>query len=138
MERPRYDLTASGRRMRQIRSLRHISAKQVMEYMGFASEQAVYKWERGECFPQADNLLALARLYQVSPYELIITKEDSEESSFAWNCLRIRSGVSILHLTAGFIQHLVQCLLRFLLQHIRDLLIGLFTELLNSIRQRTF
>ena len=57
MERPRFDIVASGERMREIRRQRNISVKQVMEYMGFESTQAVYKWEAGKCYPQADNLV---------------------------------------------------------------------------------
>lgn len=47
MERPHFDIVASGKRMRQIRKQRNLSVKQVMEYMGFESTQAVYKWEAG-------------------------------------------------------------------------------------------
>ena len=72
MERPRFDIVASGERMRKIRRQRNISVKQVMEYMGFESTQAVYKWEAGKCYPQADNLVALAILYNVSPMELLV------------------------------------------------------------------
>lgn len=80
MERPHFDIVASGARMRAIRQERKISVKQVMEYMGFESTQAVYKWEAGKCFPQADNLLALAILYRVSPMELLV-EEDIASSS---------------------------------------------------------
>ena len=38
MERPRFDIVASGERMREIRRQRNISVKQVMEYMGFESQ----------------------------------------------------------------------------------------------------
>ncbi len=88
MERPHFDLAASGQRMREIRRDRNISVRQVMEYMGFESTQAVYKWEAGKCFPQADNLLALAVLYHVNPMELLV-EEDSLSSSC---CLRKRNG----------------------------------------------
>ena len=81
MERPRFDIVASGERMKEIRKQRNISVKQVMEYMGFESTQAVYKWEAGKCYPQADNLVALAMLYNVSPMELLV-EEDLESSSF--------------------------------------------------------
>lgn len=81
MERPHFDIVASGARMRQIRRQRNISVKQVMEYMGFESMQAVYKWEAGKCFPQADNLIALAMLYQVNPIELLVKEEDEMSSS---------------------------------------------------------
>jgi len=80
MERPLFSLKASGERMREIRIQRNISVKQVMEYMGFESTQAVYKWEAGKCFPQADNLVALAKLYRVSPTELLV-EEDLGSSS---------------------------------------------------------
>ena len=80
IERPRFDIVASGQRMKAIRQQRHISVKQVTEYMGFESTQAVYKWEAGKCYPQADNLVALAILYNVSPTELLV-KEDHVSSS---------------------------------------------------------
>ena len=84
MERPHFDIVASGARMRAIRQERKISVKQVMEYMGFESTQAVYKWEAGKCFPQADNLLALAILYRVSPMELLVEENRVSSSCHIW------------------------------------------------------
>ena len=84
MERPHFDIVASGARMRAIRQERKISVKRVMEYMGFESTQAVYKWEAGKCFPQADNLIALAILYRVSPMELLIEEDLVSSSSHIW------------------------------------------------------
>ena len=84
LERPHFDIVASGARMRAIRQERKISVKQVMEYMGFESTQAVYKWEAGKCFPQADNLIALAILYRVSPMELLVEEDLVPSSSHIW------------------------------------------------------
>ena len=84
MERPHFDIVASGARMRAIRQERKISVKQVMEYMGFESTQAVYKWEAGKCYPQADNLVALAILYNVSPMELLVEEDRVSSSSCLW------------------------------------------------------
>lgn len=84
MERPHFDIVASGARMRAIRQERKISVKQVMEYMGFESTQAVYKWEAGKCFPQTDNLIALAILYRVSPMELLVEEDLVSSSSHIW------------------------------------------------------
>lgn len=86
MERPRFDIVASGERMKEIRKQRNISVKQVMEYMGFESTQAVYKWEAGKCYPQADNLVALAILYNVSPMELLVEEDLVSSSSRLWGC----------------------------------------------------
>ena len=84
MERPHFDIVASGARMKMIRQQRNISVKQVMEYMGFESTQAVYKWEAGKCYPQADNLVALAILYNVSPMELLVEEDRVSSSSCLW------------------------------------------------------
>jgi len=56
-----------------------------MEYMGFESTQAIYKWEAGKCFPQADNLMALAKYYNVSPFELIVEEDARASSSVVLN-----------------------------------------------------
>lgn len=87
MERPRFDIVASGARMKEIRKQRNISVKQVMEYMGFESTQAVYKWESGKCYPQADNLVALAILYNVSPMELLVEEDLVSSSCCLWRIL---------------------------------------------------
>lgn|GEM_PF-6759771 len=80
MQRPYFDIVASGARMREIRKSRNISVTEVMEYMQFESTQAVYKWESGKCLPQADNLIALAMFYDVNPKELLV--EAGEASYF--------------------------------------------------------
>ena len=89
MERPCFDIVASGERMREIRRQRNISVKQVMEYMGFESTQAVYKWEAGKCYPQADNLVALAILYNVSPMELLVEEDLVSSSNHLWGDLLV-------------------------------------------------
>ena len=67
----------------------YISVKKVMEYMGFESTQAVYKWEAGKCYPQADNLVALAILYNVSPMELLVEEDLVSSSS------RLRRNIAV-------------------------------------------
>lgn len=88
MRRPHFSMEASGKKMREIRKSRNISVKQVMEYMEFESTQAVYKWERGKCFPQADNLLALAQLYGVNPLELMVEEDETSSSVFMFRAMR--------------------------------------------------
>ena len=88
MERPHFDIVASGARMKEIRRQRNISVKQVMEYMGFESTQAVYKWEAGKCYPQADNLVALAILYNVSPMKLLVEEDLASSSIFLCRSFR--------------------------------------------------
>lgn len=84
MMRPYFDPIASGRRMRDVRKSRGISVEQVREYMGFESVQSIYKWERGECYPQADTLIALSILYRVNPMELFTTGDAEASPVFLW------------------------------------------------------
>ena len=67
----------------------YISVKQVMEYMGFESTQAVYKWQAGKCYPQADNLVALAILYKVSSMELLVEEDHASSSSRLWGNITV-------------------------------------------------
>lgn len=97
MNRPYFDPVACGERMRHIRKMRHITVEQVGEYMGFESVQSIYKWERGECYPQADTLIALSFLYGVNPVEFFT--EDADASSFHL-CHRGRGKVHILYAVA--------------------------------------
>lgn len=69
--RPEYDMKKMGQKMKYYRKLRGFTVEDVREYMQFSSVQAIYKWESGKCFPSADNLLALAELYQVNPIDLM-------------------------------------------------------------------
>lgn len=87
MNRPYFDLVATGKRMRDIRKSRKFTVEQVREYMEFESVQSIYKWERGECLPQADTLIALSILYHVNPIEFF--QEDAEASSYVLNiCIK--------------------------------------------------
>ena len=74
-ERPEYDLAATGKNLRRIRTERMLSVDDVRRYMKLSSVQAIYKWERGGCFPSADNLLALAEFYEVNPAEILVRKD---------------------------------------------------------------
>ena len=80
IKRPEYDLKRTGEQIRKLRRERNISVDQIREYMKFGSSQAIYKWEKGQCFPQADNLLALAKLFDVNPNEIMVEKITHIES----------------------------------------------------------
>ena len=57
--RTEYDLKAIGRNLKHLRESRHLTVEQVREYLCLGSVQAVYKYESGTGYPQADTLLAL-------------------------------------------------------------------------------
>ena len=45
---PVLDLTATGKRIKEIRIEKHMTVNDICEYMGFENPQAVYKWQRGD------------------------------------------------------------------------------------------
>ncbi len=59
-----------GELLKEKREENHMTQEFVAEHLG-VSRQAVSKWERGISDPSTSNLLALAKLYDVSPEELL-------------------------------------------------------------------
>ena len=75
--RPEFDPRVIGQNLRRLRKEKKLSAEYVRDYLCFASVQAVYKQERGECFPQADTLLALMLLYNADLRDIVGINEIS-------------------------------------------------------------
>lgn len=79
--RPYFDPVETGKRMRTIRKNRKITVDAVREYLRLESVQSIYKWERGECYPQADTMIALSMLYEVNPMEFFCDGDISARSA---------------------------------------------------------
>lgn len=62
-------------RLVNLRKQNGLSQEQLAEKIG-VSRQAVSKWERSEASPDTDNLILLARLYNVSLDELLNTEDE--------------------------------------------------------------
>lgn len=64
-------------RLVQLRKKHGLSQEELAEKLGI-SRQAVSKWERAESSPDTDNLISIAKLYNVSLDEILKTDEDPE------------------------------------------------------------
>lgn len=64
-------------RLQQLRKEKGYSQEELAEKLGI-SRQAVSKWERAESSPDTDNLICLAKLYNISLDELLKTEDDVE------------------------------------------------------------
>lgn len=62
-------------RLVQLRKQHNLSQEELAEKLGI-SRQAVSKWERAEASPDTDNLISLARLYNISLDDLLKTDEE--------------------------------------------------------------
>lgn len=65
-------------RLQKLRKEKGYSQEELADALGI-SRQAVSKWERAESSPDTDNLIILARLYNMSLDELLYDSESDEE-----------------------------------------------------------
>ena len=81
MEYPVLDTKAIGVGIKKLRKENHLKVSDIADFMGFESEQAVYKWQRGESLPSVDNLYALSQLFDTSVDDILkgCREEDERE-----------------------------------------------------------
>ena len=80
MDYPVINTVATGRRIRELRKQKHLRVEDVSRFMGFESEQAIYKWQRGDSLPTVDNLYALSRLFGTTVDDILVG-DDMEEGA---------------------------------------------------------
>ena len=73
MKLPVVDMKQTGCNITLLRQQRGISVKQLQCMLGFATPQAIYKWQHGESLPTVDNLVALAAIFAVPIDGIIVT-----------------------------------------------------------------
>ena len=78
---PVLDAKATGNRIKELRRKHHIKVMDIANYMGFTTDQPVYKWQRGECLPSVDNLYALSRLFDTSVDNILCGSRERDEES---------------------------------------------------------
>ena len=71
---PIVNLAMTGANIRAIRKQRGLSVKDLQDIFGFATPQAIYKWQQGVTLPTVDNLVVLASVFGV-PMEKILVIE---------------------------------------------------------------
>ena len=62
---PVVDLNKTGQNIYILRERSGISVKELQELLGFATPQAIYKWQHGDSLPTVDNLVALSVIFDV-------------------------------------------------------------------------
>ena len=74
---PAIDMVATGRNIQVMRQQAGLSVKDLQDYFGFATPQAIYKWQHGAAMPTIDNLVALAMIFGVSMDDIIVVGADA-------------------------------------------------------------
>ena len=87
---PMIDKEKTGRRIKEFMELRGLSVRDVQQYFGFSTQQAVYHWLNGRSLPSIDNMYALSALLKVPMDDLICgNKEESVIDSAKVRRLRL-------------------------------------------------
>lgn len=74
MDIPMIDMEETGNNIIRLRERNGLTVKDIQNIFGFATPQAIYKWQHGSALPTVDNLVVLAFLFQVPMDEILVIK----------------------------------------------------------------
>lgn len=69
---PTIDLVATGINISRLREDAGMTVRDLQELFGFATPQAIYKWQHGAAMPTIDNLVVLAQALDVTIDEILV------------------------------------------------------------------
>ena len=69
---PTINLVATGQNIVRLRKAAGLSVKDLQDIFGFATPQAIYKWQKGAAMPTIDNLVVLAMVFRVKMDDIIV------------------------------------------------------------------
>ena len=69
---PVIDMVKTGQNIMNLRVAAGLSVKDLQDVFGFATPQAIYKWQHGTALPTIDNLVVLAAVVQVHMDEILV------------------------------------------------------------------
>ena len=72
MDLPTIDMIRTGENINKLRKQAGLSVKWLQNIFGFATPQAIYKWQQGAALPSIDNLVVLAAVLQVSLDDILV------------------------------------------------------------------
>ena len=70
---PVIDMVRTGQNIGRLRKQAGLSVRDLQDVFGFATPQAIYKWQRGVALPTIDNLVVLAAVLQVRLDDILVT-----------------------------------------------------------------
>ncbi len=73
---PTIDMVGTGENIMRLRVQNGYSVKDIQDVFGFATPQAIYKWQHGTAMPTIDNLVVLAALFHVHMDDILVINND--------------------------------------------------------------
>lgn len=75
---PTINMEATGRNIRRLREKAGLTVKDIQDIFGFATPQAIYKWQRGTAMPTLDNLVVLSVVLEVTIDEILVVNKEKK------------------------------------------------------------
>ena len=75
---PVIDMIRTGQNITRLRKQAGLSVRDLQDVFGFATPQAIYKWQQGVALPTIDNLVVLAAVLQVRLDDILVTDKAAQ------------------------------------------------------------
>lgn len=76
---PTINMVATGMNIVRMREAAGLTVKDLQDVFGFATPQAIYKWQHGAAMPTIDNLIVLAAIFGVTMDDIVVIDLDVRE-----------------------------------------------------------
>lgn len=73
---PTINMVATGRNITRLREAAGMTVKDIQDIFGFATPQAIYKWQHGTAMPTIDNMVVLAMALGVTIDEILVVDDN--------------------------------------------------------------
>lgn len=68
---PAINMVKTGQNIAALRESAGLSVRDLQNIFGFATPQAIYKWQHGTAMPTIDNLVVLAAVFRVQMEDIL-------------------------------------------------------------------
>ena len=75
---PVIDMIGTGQNIARLRKQAGLSVRDLQDVFGFATPQAIYKWQQGVALPTIDNMVVLAAVLQVRLDDILATDKAAQ------------------------------------------------------------
>ena len=72
---PTIDMVRTGNNIVRLRVEAGLSVRDLQRILGFATPQAIYKWQQGRALPTLDNLVVLAAVLGVRIDDILVYRD---------------------------------------------------------------
>ena len=76
---PVIDMIRTGQNIGRLRKQAGLTVRDLQDVFGFATPQAIYKWQQGAALPTLDNLVLLAAVLQVHMDDILVITDPAAQ-----------------------------------------------------------